>query len=408
MLTALVFALQAAAASSPQKPGIHEYAIDADHTNIEFAIPFALMTVRRRFQQKRGTILYDPAAPERSSVTVVIETGSIDTGWGNRDRHLRTEDFFDVEKYPTITFQSERVEPAGNGWLATGPLTMRGVTRRIAIPFEFVEPPSRRPESLWMELNVTGTVRLARKDFGILGGSTHNSWFTAARAATVGDTVVISLEVQGWFADAASQRPPQVVAALDRIRTGGVDETIERLRQLRGNSSDAAFARYFTGSAFVVRALIADGRLAEAVSLSRGLAEQLFPTLAASWLLHGFALDVSGDRSRSAQSYRRARQVFSPPVPDPGRQSPQEDPFWYHNDQLARTALEWGRVREAGNLARVLAGIYSGMASSHVTFGLALALAGDVAGARASYARALVLDPQETRAIEWGRRLNIQ
>src|SRR5687768_3257655 len=107
MPATLLLALQLAVAQPPQKQTIMEFAVDAGHTNVEFTVPFALTTIRGRFQQKKGTILYDTVAPERSSVTVIIETKSIDTGWGNRDRHLRTEDFFDVDKYPTITFQSE-------------------------------------------------------------------------------------------------------------------------------------------------------------------------------------------------------------------------------------------------------------------------------------------------------------
>jgi hypothetical protein len=70
--------------------------------------------------------------------------------------------------------------------MAEGDLTMHGVTRRITLPFAFTQRPIRSPESRWMVLNVAGSERLARADFGIVGGSTHNPWFNAARAATMG------------------------------------------------------------------------------------------------------------------------------------------------------------------------------------------------------------------------------
>jgi polyisoprenoid-binding protein YceI len=403
MPSTLLLALQLA--TTPRSPlPIQEFAIDASHTNVEFTVPFALTTIRGRFDQKRGTILYDSITPERSSVTVVIETSSINTGSGTRDRHLRTDDFFDVEKYPTITFQSERVERSGEGWIATGPFALHGVTKQLSIPFRLLAPPQRRPGSFRLALNAVGSLRIARKDFGILGGGTHNAWFTAVQSAAVADSVDITLEVEGWLADAASQRLPQIEAALERIQRQGIAAEIERRRQQRGDKTEAQWHPYFTAADYTVRALIADGRVADAVALSRGWTE-LFPNLANAWLVHGFALDALRDQEGSARSYTRARQVFKAPVPDPNEPFPQDDPFWYYADELARTAVEWGRVREAVNLARALTGIYGSSARSYVTLGLAQALGGDPAAARASYARALALDPRETKAIEWQRRL---
>src|SRR5689334_11290825 len=98
--------LVAVAQHAPQKLSLQEYTVDAGHSIVEFSVGFALARVKGRFPDTHGTILYDPEHPERSSISVVIETKTIDTGWPHRDEHLRTDDFFDVEKYPTITFQS--------------------------------------------------------------------------------------------------------------------------------------------------------------------------------------------------------------------------------------------------------------------------------------------------------------
>ena len=174
---------------------LQEYSVDAGHSIVEFSIGFAFSRIKGRFTHSKGTILYDSVAPGNSSITIIIESKSIDTGWPHRDEHLRTADFFDVERFPTITFQSERLEQVANGWIATGVLTMHGVTREITIPFRFLQPPTRSPQSNWMLFNVEGALRLARADFGISGGSAFNSWFDKARAATMADSVDVSLEI---------------------------------------------------------------------------------------------------------------------------------------------------------------------------------------------------------------------
>jgi polyisoprenoid-binding protein YceI len=401
----LMLALLVAVAQQPSPSlSLQEYAVDAGHSIVEFSVGFALARVKGRFPDTHGTILYDPAHPERSSVSVVLETKSIDTGWPHRDEHLRTDDFFDVEKYPTITFQSRTVRPARDGWVMTGPLTIHGVTRDVAIPFRFLAPPSRNAESHWMILNAVGALRLARRDFGILGGDRHNSWFTAARNATVSDSVDVSLEIEGYLPDAESQRSPRVLDAATRARTQGAEAIIKQLAAARGTRSDAEFAPYFTGGDMVVRALLADGYITEGVTLSRGLTG-LFPQLSNAYLLYGFALSAAGDTAGATKQYARARDVFRPPVEDPTVKFKQVDDTWYYNDQRVRAALEWGRISEGLSLARVLVDLYPTTARAHVTFGLARALAGDTAGARTSYKRALELDPTETRAIEWMRRL---
>src|SRR5262245_6836448 len=332
LLPALLF-LQLAA---PQSAGTHklaiqEYAFDSGHCIVEFSVGFALIRVKGRFPQTHGTILYDPAAPERSSVSVVIETKSLDTGWPHRDDHLRTDDFFDVEKYPTITFQSERLERTAGGWVATGPFTMHGVTKQVAIPFHFIAPPTRSAESRSMILDLAGGLRLSRSKFGSLGAGKHKSWFTTARNATVPDSVDDSFEIEGWLVDAVSERPPQLDPVLERIRTVGAGAQLDRWQQARGSKTDAEFTPYFHGGDLVVRALVADGRIADAVTMSRGLT-QLFPSLASAWLVNGFALDASGDTRAAEQSYARAREVFRPPVVDPNEKFPQVDEFWYYDD----------------------------------------------------------------------------
>jgi polyisoprenoid-binding protein YceI len=112
--------------------------IDAAHTSVEFAVKHMMFTtVRGRFKDVKGTIEADEQNPDRSSVNVEIGAASIDTGSADRDAHLRSADFLDVENYPTITFRSKRVEGAtkkeGDQFRVTGDLTIRGTTLEVTL-----------------------------------------------------------------------------------------------------------------------------------------------------------------------------------------------------------------------------------------------------------------------------------
>ena len=395
---------QAPRVSSSAPHTLCEYTVDFGHSIVEFSIPFAFSRVKGRFTSAKGTILYDEANPANSSVTMVIEAKSIDTGWPHRDEHLRTDDFFDVDRYPTIVFQSDRLTRNGDGWLANGQLTMHGVTRPVAIPFRFPRPPSRSPESGWMVLNADGAMRLRRADFEILGGSKHNSWFNTARAATMGDSVDVSLEIEGYSPDAASQRPASVEAALERVRTNGVQSQIDRLREAKRTRPAETLPGLISGADLVTRGLIASGRVADAVSLSSAFAE-LFPTETRAAAVHALALAISGDAGGATREFARMKQVFRAPVVDPNERFPQDDETWYYLDQLARTTIEWGYAARGVALARTIAELYPGTARAHTTLGVLLAETGNAKGAAAAYARALEVDGRETRALEWRRRL---
>jgi polyisoprenoid-binding protein YceI len=385
-------------------PLVREYLVDFGHSIVEFSIGFAFNRVKGRFTDAKGTILYDEARPAASSVTLIIDTKSIDTGWPHRDEHLRTSDFFDVAKYPTITFQSEQLAPNGDGWTARGKLTMHGVTKDVAIPFRLLRPPTRSPESRWMVLNTEGSLRVARADFGIFGGSSYNSWFDKARAATMADSVDISLEVEGYSADATSQRVPAVEDWLQRIRTNGVQSQIDRLREAAKTRTPAQLAGFESGADLITRGLIATGQIADAVTFGRAVTEMWTAStrLAA---VHGLALSISGDSRGAAREYARMKQVFQPPVPDPNEKFPQVDENWYYLDQLAQNAIEWGFRAQAVPLARTIADLYPGIARAQTTLGTILAANDDAKAAASAYARALEIDPRETRALEWRRRL---
>jgi polyisoprenoid-binding protein YceI len=388
--------------SGRTSPRLQEYRLDAGHSIIEFSVGFAFSRVKGRFTNAVGTILYDSLQPAQSSITIVIDSKSLDTGWPHRDEHLRTSDFFDVEKFPTIVFQSDRLRQTDGGWLADGNLTMHGVTKPVTIPFRFPRPPTRSPESYWMIFVAEGNLRLSRSDFGIFGGSTFNSWFNKARAATMADSVDISLEIEGWNADAQSQRMP-IEAALERIKTGGVQTWIDRLDSVRKVLPAERFQAYFTGADFITRALLATGRVDDALTLSRALTE-FYPSAPRAYVLNGVALSFRGDTRGAAKQYAKAIEVFRPRVVDPNEKFPQDDEQWTYLDQVVRTLLEWDRPAVAVPVARAVVTMYPSIARAQTTLGVALGASGDAKGAAASYAKALEIDSRETRALEYRRR----
>jgi polyisoprenoid-binding protein YceI len=155
-----------AQAPAPAVPLTGTWTVDPVHSNINFSIRhLGLSVIRGRFDEFTGTIVADAANPEKSSVQVSIKAASIDTDVPMRDQHLRTPDFFEVEKYPEITFKSTKVEKAKNGFLARGMLTMHGASREVALPFR-VEGPIKHPFA-GVRFGVETTARVNRQDYGL-------------------------------------------------------------------------------------------------------------------------------------------------------------------------------------------------------------------------------------------------
>jgi polyisoprenoid-binding protein YceI len=142
------------------------YTIDRNHSDASFQIRHFASKVRGRFTDFGGTIQADPSKPETSSVAFTIKTASIDTSVADRDKDLRSSNFFDAEKYPEITFKSTKIVPAGKDKFdVTGTLTIHGVSKEITIPVVFLGA-AKDPwgnERASFEL----ATKLNRKDYGI-------------------------------------------------------------------------------------------------------------------------------------------------------------------------------------------------------------------------------------------------
>jgi len=169
-----------------------KYEIDAAHAFVTFTIPHLVINkAKGSFKDISGTILYDEKDPSKSSVEVTIKTASINTNNESRDKHLRSADFFDVEKYPDMTFKSKRIERKGNGNVATGDLTIRGVTKEVQMPFT-VGGPIKDPFPTGLKrIGVQASLQIDRREYGI-------TWSRALEGGGlfVGNEVTIEINVE--------------------------------------------------------------------------------------------------------------------------------------------------------------------------------------------------------------------
>ncbi len=120
----------------------NEYTLDASHTNVQFSVKhLGVSFTKGRFNDVSGSFTFDPAQMKKNQVSVTIQSASVDSNSAKRDLHLRGEDFFDVEKYPTITFVSTGFKKAGKDkdqYLISGKVTLRGVTKKVVAKAKFV------------------------------------------------------------------------------------------------------------------------------------------------------------------------------------------------------------------------------------------------------------------------------
>jgi polyisoprenoid-binding protein YceI len=143
-----------------------DYTIDPSHTRLGFTARHAMVTkVRGQFSDFAGTARIDTAEPQNSSVTLTIKTASVDTGNPDRNGHLSSAVFFDVEQYPEITFVSTDVSRAGADWTISGDLTIKDVTKPVTIEFE--ETGSARDPFGNLRVGFEGSTTVNRKDWGL-------------------------------------------------------------------------------------------------------------------------------------------------------------------------------------------------------------------------------------------------
>ncbi len=147
------------------------YTVDKDHCSIYFEIThLGLSQTHGRFNKFSGKLKEDPSDLTKSSVEFTAQIDSIDTGVSARDGHLKTADFFDAAKHPTLTFKSTKVEKAKDGYVVTGDLTIKGKTKSISIPFKHYGPYTLNVGDMSTRVGIVAEpIKLKRSDFGVGG-----------------------------------------------------------------------------------------------------------------------------------------------------------------------------------------------------------------------------------------------
>jgi len=160
--------------------------IDNSHSAAQFGVKhLGISTVRGLFNKMSGTVQYDAADPSKTLIDVSIETNSINTRIETRDRDLRSPNWFDVEKFPTVTFKSTKVETAGAGRLKiTGDLTLKGVTKEVVLDVDPPTPPMKDQRGI-ERVGTSATTKINRRDFGVGGSS-----------AVASDDVTITIDLE--------------------------------------------------------------------------------------------------------------------------------------------------------------------------------------------------------------------
>jgi polyisoprenoid-binding protein YceI len=165
--------------------------IDAIHSHVAFSIRHLMVsTVRGRFNVMRGKLNIDESNPINSWVEAEVDAASVDTQNEQRDAHLRSTDFFDTEKYPTITFKSTQVEhTGGQEYKVTGDLTMHGVTKSVTFDAEYGG--QSNITRMGLRAGLTARTKINRKDFGLGWGA-----FVEAGQIALGEIVTIEIDLE--------------------------------------------------------------------------------------------------------------------------------------------------------------------------------------------------------------------
>ena len=168
------------------------YGFDKAHSAIGFKVKHnGLIEIPGFFRDFTGNINYDAKDVTKSTVEFTAKATSVDTGVPNRDTHLRSADFFEVTKFPDITFKSSKVEKKGKGWMVTGDFTMKGVTKTISFPFTIAGflPAGERSGA---RMGFTADTKISRRDYGI----TYGSNIPGTTTPVIADEIAIRIEVE--------------------------------------------------------------------------------------------------------------------------------------------------------------------------------------------------------------------
>lgn len=307
LAVALAFSVHAQETARIDMIGAEIFGIDRSHSHLGFTIGFLGMTrVRGTFNDFSATILYDDVHPERSSVTFSIDPATIDTHNEGRDRDLQGDAWFASAKHPRIFFTSTKIEPKGKDrYLVHGELTMKGVTRTIAVPMVRTVP--RGPDKGWGNIRIggTGAVTINRRDFGIDGPEFWSKSLT--------DEVQIEIDLLGnrpnydrW--NFQSKDKPSIGEVLQKtVETSGGAAAAAQFRELRAQkANDYNFAPGQLGT--LILRLMQHRKVQDALALLHA-ATEAYPEEAGFHARTGEAYAALGDRANAIKAYEKAQAL---------------------------------------------------------------------------------------------------
>ena len=169
-----------------------DWKIDPAHSEADFSVKhMAISTVHGSFHGVNGVIHLDPKDLTKSSVEATVDVSTVDTGVAQRDAHLKTADFFDVAKYPTMTFKSTGVKKSGDGYQVLGNLTLHGVTKPVVLKLEAPGQEQVGMDGKSLHRGFVATTTINRQDFGVKWNGTLKSG-----DAALNDDIKIELDVE--------------------------------------------------------------------------------------------------------------------------------------------------------------------------------------------------------------------
>lgn len=168
---------------------VHTYVVDPDHTTVGFSVRHMFTNLHGQFNRFNGTLQLDPKTGQVSAVKAVVESASVDTDHEKRDDHLRSEDFFNVKKFPAMTFTGKVFKPVDGGTEITGDFTLLGVTKTLTLKAKFLGAGADPFGNTRAGLTASG--RINRKDFGMEFNKVLDTG-----GLMIGDEVDIILEVE--------------------------------------------------------------------------------------------------------------------------------------------------------------------------------------------------------------------
>ncbi len=276
------------------------FRFDDSHSFVGFNVKYLkLVQAEGRFNFVRGAFFIDTADVTKSSFTAIIKTESVNTANEGRDEDLRGEDFFDVQKYPTIIFQSKKIEKQGNGYSLTGLFTMHGVTKEITMPMTH----------LGTTLDQRGTIRvgfeskssLSRSAFGVSGS-----------AMAVDDEVFFTITALTVRQNLDSIRPTsfggkKAIAALmnESINAKGVKEAIEQYKSLKADTTYDASANQL---GMLIMRLADKGKAKDAIEVAK-LGVEMFPNDTQQYFRLGYAYQKDGNKESAKEQYKKALEL---------------------------------------------------------------------------------------------------